>query len=320
MKRIGILTSGGDSPGMNAAIRAATRSGIYKNFEIIGFERGFDGLIQGYWKCLSTASVSEIIRKGGTILKTARSKEFMTVKGLQKALHTLHSLEIDSLIIIGGDGSFRGASSLSAEGIHVIGIPGTIDNDLNYTDFTIGFDTALNTVVSSIEKIIDTSLSHECNTIIEVMGRKCGDLALYSGICTGADQILIPEEEMSLEAIVQKINVENRRGKLQSMIVKAEGYPMETTALARAISQETGTETRSAVLGYLQRGGEPTAADRLLASQMGMEAIRLISDGVKNRCIGIQNNSLLHLPIDEAIHYKKRYDGSLMHLAQVLSI
>ena len=320
MKRIGVLTSGGDAPGMNAAIRAVTRAAIYNGFEVAGFERGFDGLIKSSWRELRTDSVSEIIHKGGTILKTARSKEFMTREGLEQALRTLEILKIEALVIIGGDGSFQGALTLADRGINVMGIPGTIDNDLSYTDYTIGFDTAVNTVTSAVEKIIDTSLSHERNTIIEVMGRGCGDIATYTGISTGAELILIPEKETDLDTIFNKIKSDNKKGKLQSIIIKAEGFHMETGQLARLIEKETGAETRVTVLGYLQRGGEPTAGDRILASRMGAEAVRLISCGERNCCIGIQQSSMMHMPIERAIGYQKPYNDELNQLADMLAI
>ncbi|MCB6992134.1 6-phosphofructokinase [bacterium 210820-DFI.6.37] len=318
--KLGVLTSGGDAPGMNAAIRAVTRSAIYRGYEVVGFERGFDGLIQNSWRKLETISVSEIIHKGGTILKTARSKDFMTEEGMKKALRTLETLKIKNLVIIGGDGSFRGAKELADHGLNVMGIPGTIDNDLSYTDYTIGFDTAVNTVTAAVEKIIDTSLSHERNTIIEVMGRDCGDIATYTGISTGAELVLIPEIKTDLNTIFRKIKSNNKRGKLQSIIIKAEGFHMKTEELAGLIKQETGTEARVVVLGYLQRGGEPTTGDRILASRMGAEAVRLISDGLQNRCVGIQNNNLVNMPVDKAIGYQKDYDSALNQLADILSI
>lgn len=318
--KLGVLTSGGDAPGMNAAIRAVTRSAIHLGYEVIGFERGFDGLIQNSWRKLEMISVSGIIHKGGTILKTARSKEFMTEEGMKKALCTLEMLKIRDMVIIGGDGSFRGARELAKYGINIMGIPGTIDNDLSYTDYTIGFDTAVNTVTAAVEKIMDTSLSHERNTIIEVMGRECGDIATYTGISTGAELILIPEIETDLNTIFRKIKSNNKRGKFQSIIIKAEGFHMENEELAGLIKKETGSETRVAVLGYLQRGGEPTTGDRILASRMGAEAVRLIYDGVQNCCIGIQNNRLVNMPIDNAIGYQKNYDSTLNQLADILSI
>lgn len=320
MKRIGILTSGGDSPGMNAAIRAAVRGAVYHEMEIFGIRRGYEGLIDGEIQEMKVSSVSDILHRGGTILRTARSKRFMTEEGFQRAVEILETFEIEGLIVIGGDGSFRGGAALSAAGIPVMGLPGTIDNDLAYTDFTIGFDTAVNTVLAAIGNIRDTSSSHERTTVIEVMGRHCGDIALYSGLAGGAEFILVPEEENNLHALCRKILQGRSRGKLHSIIVKAEGVPMTTQALADYIEEHTGLETKIVVPGYIQRGGTPSARDRLLASRMGYKAIELLREDSPSKAIGISGEEIIAYPLEEAVRMEKKYHPEIRKLADILSI
>ncbi|MBP6492397.1 MAG: 6-phosphofructokinase, partial [Clostridia bacterium] len=255
MKRIAVLTSGGDAPGMNAAIRAVVRSALYHGMEVYGIQRGYEGLINGEIKEMTASSVSDIMQRGGTFLKTARSKRFMTPEGFQRALDMLRNFEIEGVVVIGGDGSFRGGLELTKAGITVMGLPGTIDNDLAYTDYTIGFDTAVNTVLAAIGNIRDTSSSHERTTVIEVMGRHCGDIALYAGLTGGAESILIPEIPVDMNKICRTLIQGKNRGKMHNIILRAEGVDMCTDDLARTIEERTGMETKIVVLGYIQRGG-----------------------------------------------------------------
>ena len=279
MKRIGILTSGGDSPGMNAALRAAVRYAIYFDMEIYGIHRGFEGLIDGEFEKLDRRSVADIMQRGGTTLRTARSDRFMTPEGLERAARNLETFKINDLIIIGGNGSLTGGLMLSRKyGINVIGIPGTIDNDLAYTDSTIGFDTALNTVLDAITRIRDTSSAHERTTIIEVMGRHCGDIALYAGLTGGAEYVLVPEFESDINDICQKIMEGVNAGKLHSIIIRAEGYPVSSLDLVKQVEERTSREVKLVVLSYLQRGGSPTFKDRMLATECGVMAVELIRD------------------------------------------
>ena len=320
MKRIGIITSGGDAPGMNAAIRAAVRTGIYYEMEMYGIERGYEGLLDGDIKEMTVSSVSDILHRGGTILRTARSERFMTPEGLKRACGMLENFEIDSLVVIGGDGTFKGALRLGGNGFTVMGVPGTIDNDLGYTDFTIGFDTAVNTVLSAISNIRDTSSSHERTTIIEVMGRRCGDIALYAGLTGGAEHILIPEEEDNINALCRKVIQGRKRGKRHSIIIKAEGVEMPSQELAEVIKERTGLETKIVVLAYIQRGGAPTARDRMLASRMAHKAVELIKDGSGSRAIGIRGNEIIDCGIAEALQVKREQDLGMIRMANILSI
>lgn len=320
MYNIGVLTSGGDSPGMNAAIRAVVRGAIYNGIKVYGIERGYEGLIQGDLREMGVSSVSDIIQRGGTILRTARSEAFMTPEGFKRALNMLESFEISGLVIIGGDGSLKGALKLSEAGITVMGLPGTIDNDLGYTDFTIGFDTAVNTALSAVGNIRDTSSSHGRSTVVEVMGRNCGDIALYAGLAGGAEFILIPEEPVDINALSRKIIQGKNRGKLHSIIMRAEGVEMSSEKLAEVISQRTGLETKIVVLGYIQRGGSPTATDRLLASRMGYRAIELLKSDSASRAIGIRGTNIVDYDLAEALTIEKTRDSSIMELADILSI
>jgi len=319
MKKIGVLTSGGDAPGMNAAIRAIVRTGIYHDLKVVGIQRGYTGLLHGEIKEMHIASVGDIIHRGGTILKTSRCEEMKTEAGINKAIGILEKNEIDGLIVIGGDGSFQGVNKLGRGNIKVMGIPGTIDNDLAYTDYTIGFDTAVNTVLDSISKIRDTSMSHEKVTIIEVMGRHCGDIALYAGLAGGAESILVPEEQYEVKKICEKMLQGRKRGKAHNIIMLAEGRG-SAAELQKEILNNAGIESRVTVLGYLQRGGVPTAVDRILASKMGAMAVNLLIEGKSNRAIGIKDNHLINIDIMEALTKRKVFDQEMYNLSQILSI
>ena len=317
--KIGVLTSGGDAPGMNAAIRAVVRCGIDAGFEVYGIKRGYEGLLDGEIEQMNLSSVGDILHRGGTILKTARSERFSTEEGVKKSKVILDTFGIDALIVIGGDGSMRGALELSKLGVNVMCLPGTIDNDLAYTDYTIGFDTAVNTVLDAISKVRDTSSAHERNTIIEVMGRHCGDIALYAGVGGGAEAVLIPEVEADVSRVCRKILQGAGRGKLNSIIINAEGSGVSSEELAKEIAEVTGRETRIVVLSYLQRGGVPTLDDRLLASQSGAKAIELIQSGIKNRAIGTVNGKIQAFEIEGALAEKPEFDHELYELIDVLS-
>lgn len=317
--KIGVLTSGGDAPGMNAAIRAVVRCGIDAGFEVYGIKRGYEGLLDGEIERMSLSSVGDILHRGGTILKTARSERFSTEEGVKRSKVILDTFGIDALIVIGGDGSMRGALELSKLGVNVMCLPGTIDNDLAYTDYTIGFDTAVNTVLDAISKVRDTSSAHERNTIIEVMGRHCGDIALYAGVGGGAEAVLIPEVEADVNRVCRKILQGAGRGKLNSIIINAEGSGVSSDELAKEIAELTGRETRIVVLSYLQRGGVPTLDDRLLASRCGAKAIELIASGIKNKAIGTVNGKIQAFEIEGALAEKPEFDHELYELIDVLS-
>lgn len=319
MKRVGVLTSGGDAPGMNAAIRAVVRKGLYEGLEVYGIYYGYQGLMEGKLVPMDARSVGDIIQRGGTILQTARSKEFRTMGGKKKAAQILKNHQIDGLIVIGGDGSFRGAMELSELGIATIGVPGTIDNDIAFTDFTIGFDTAINTVVKMIDKIRDTATSHERTFVIEVMGRDAGDIALWAGLIGGAESIIIPEEPHSIERIVDRLIQARDNGKKHSIIVLAEGV-MSGAEMAKEIQQRSGIEVRTSVLGHIQRGGTPSAFDRMLASRLGAFAVELLLQGKSSRMVGIQRNKLIDEAFEVALAQPHQVDLSLYQLAKELSI
>ena len=317
--KIGVLTSGGDAPGMNAAIRAVVRCGIDAGMEVYGIKRGFDGLLDGEIEQMSLSSVGDILHRGGTVLKTARSERFSTEEGVKRAKVILGTFGIDALVVIGGDGSMRGALELSKLDVNVMCLPGTIDNDLAYTDFTIGFGTAVNTVLDAISKVRDTSYAHERNTIIEVMGRHCGDIALYAGVGGGAEAVLIPEIEADVNRICRKILQGAGRGKLNSIIINAEGSGISSDKLAKEIAAVTGRETRIVVLSYLQRGGVPTLDDRLLASQSGAKAVELIKTGIRNKAIGTVSGKIQAFEIEGALNEKCEFNHELYELIDVLS-
>lgn len=319
MKTIGVLTSGGDAPGMNAAIRAVVRTGIYEGFKIIGIRQGFKGLMRGDIEEMKLSSVADIIQRGGTKLRSARSEEFMTEEGFERALNILRIFEIDGLIVLGGDGTLKGARRLSKSGIPVIGIPCTIDNDCGHTDFTIGFATAVETVLDAISKIRDTSTSHGRANVIEVMGRNCGDIALYSGLAGGAESIILPEMPMSIDEISKRALQGKNRGKLHHIIILAEGVG-NAYEISDEIYKKTGIDTRVTTLGYIQRGGTPSLMDRMIASEMGYKAIKLFEKGEFNKALGIKDNEVIALDIDEALKQEKKFNEELFKIAKVLSI
>jgi 6-phosphofructokinase 1 len=318
MKTIAILTSGGDAPGMNAAIRAVVRMGLSKGLKVMGVERGYNGLINGEIFEMNRNSVSDIIQKGGTILKTARCEEFKTEAGRERAVKVLNVFGIDGLVVIGGDGSFTGAKLLSKLGVRTVGIPGTIDNDLSYTDYTLGFDTALNTVLDAINKLRDTSSSHERVSIVEVMGRNCGDIALFAGIAGGAESIIVPEMGMNVDELCKTILEGKRNGKLHNLILLAEGIG-GSQKLAKHVEEVTGIETRATILGHIQRGGSPSAYDRILASRLGAKAVELLIEGKSSRVVGIRGGVIIDDDIDEALAMPRKFDNDLYEIAKSLS-
>ena len=321
MKRIAVLTSGGDSPGMNAALRAVVRYGIYYGMEVFAVHRGYEGLIENEFEKMSRRSVADIMHRGGTIIKTARSERFLHKEYREKAFHNLQKLSIEALIVIGGNGSLTGALLLSEEfGIPVIGIPGTIDNDLGYTDFTIGFDTAVNTVLDAISKIRDTSSSHERSTVIEVMGRHCGDIALYSGFTGGAEIVLLPEMDTTMEEVCDKVNEGIRKGKLHNIIIRAEGYPVSSHDIIKQLKESTGQDVKLVVLSYLQRGGSPSFRDRALATECGVLAVELLRDGIVNRAIGEVGGKVVHFDLAKALESKRSLREELLQGIDVLSM
>lgn len=319
MKRIGVLTSGGDSPGMNAAIRAVVRKAIYHNVEVYGVYYGYSGLISGQIEKLEIGSVGDIIHRGGTMLYTARCEEFKTLEGQKKAIEQLNKFGIEGLVVIGGDGSFQGAKKLTEHGFPCVGVPGTIDNDIPGTDFTIGFDTALNTIIEAIDKIRDTATSHERTYVIEVMGRDAGDLALWAGLADGAETILIPEESYEMADIISRLQRGHARGKKHSIIIVAEGVGSGID-IGKEIQQKTNLETRVTVLGHIQRGGTPTGSDRVLASRLGAKAVELLLNGEAGKMVGIEKNELVSHDIDAALARKHGIDQNMYQLSKELSI
>lgn len=319
MRTIGVLTSGGDAPGMNAAIRAVVRYGIYNNINVIGIKNGFRGLVDGESIEMSLSSVADIIHRGGTVLGSARSLEFQEAEGFEKALKNIKYLGIDGIVAIGGDGTFKGTMELGKAGIPVIGIPGTIDNDLPYTQYTLGFFTALSTVLESVEKIRDTSSSHSRTNVIQVMGRDCGDLALYAGLAGGAEMVIIPEIEYNIDEICDKIMQGRARGKKHSIIILAEGAG-DAKDISEIIENKTGITTRYSVLGYTQRGGTPSGFDRLIGSQMGAKAVELLSKSIKNRVLGVKGNEIFDMDMEEALSIEKKFDEITYELTKILSI
>ena len=320
MKSIAVLTSGGDAPGMNAAVRAVVRTACQRGIKVYGVDRGYTGLIKGDVHEMNLRSVSDIITRGGTILYSARCPEFKTEEGIQKAVDTCKRVGIDGMVIIGGDGSFRGARDLSLRGIPCIGLPGTIDNDISCTDYTIGYDTCLNTIVQMVDRIRDTSESHDRCTVVEVMGRGAGYLALESGIAVGATSILVPEVEYDIERdIIARIREFQKTGKRHFIVIVAEGVG-GTEEIAKKIEAETGVESRATILGHVQRGGSPTARDRIMASQMGSRAVDLLTQGIGNRVVGIRDNKIVDFDIFEALKMTKTIDMKDYELAHEISI
>lgn len=319
-KTIAVLTSGGDAPGMNAAIRAVVRSGIGAGMKILGARRGYDGLINADLIELNLRSVSDIIHRGGTVLYTARSPEFFMPSGILKAKETCEKSGIDAVIIIGGDGSFKGARELSLTGVSCIGIPGTIDNDIGCSEYAIGFDTAMNTAMEMVDKIRDTAQSHDRCSVVEVMGRHCGQIALKTGIAVGATAILVPEIAYDFNRdILDRLISTQKNGKKHFIIIVAEGVG-GIKEIAEKIFTKTGIEARTTILGHVQRGGSPTLMDRVVASEMGRHAIRLIEQGIENRIIVLDCNKVVDYDIKEALKMKKSFDLDLYKTALEVSI
>ena len=320
MKRIGVLTSGGDAPGMNAAVRAVVRTACENDMEVVGIRRGFSGLISGDLYQMNIRSVSDIIHRGGTILYSARCLEFKEEPGLQKAIKTCRDNNIDGIVVIGGDGSFRGARDLSLRGIPCIGVPGTIDNDIACTDYTIGYDTCLNTIMDMVDRVRDTTESHDRCSVIEVMGRRAGFLALNAGIAVGATTILVPEFDYDIERdVIDRMRRTQKTGKQHFIIVVAEGIG-GVEELARRIEKETKVESRAVILGHVQRGGAPTCKDRVVASQMGNRAVKLLQKGIGNRVVGMKNEQIFDMDIYEALSMTKTLDRELFDISYEISI
>jgi 6-phosphofructokinase 1 len=320
--KIGVLTSGGDAPGMNACIRAVVRTGIYHELEVFGILRGYSGMIEDDIIPMNSRSVANIIQRGGTILKTARCPEFLTPEGRKKAYNNLKKRGINGLIIIGGDGSFRGAQIFSHEyDIPCIGIPGTIDKDIAGTDFTIGFDTAVNTAIEAIDKIRDTADAHDRLFIIEVMGRDAGYIALHSGISTGAEHILIPERKTDMESLLRSLLEKEKRQKLVNLVVVAEGDDFGGgNEVAKSIKERMpNVDMRVVILGHIQRGGSPTCLDRLLASRMGYSAVECLIEGRNNVMVGVMNNKMHYTPLDNAVKAKQKISDEWMKIVKILA-
>lgn len=320
IRTIGVLTSGGDAPGMNAAIRSVVRTALGKGLRVRGIRRGYQGLMEEEIIDLSARDVSDTIQRGGTILQTARCKEMRTEEGQQKAAAICKKYGIEGLVVIGGDGSFAGAQKLAKLGINTIGIPGTIDLDIDCTEYTIGFDTAVNTAMEAIDKVRDTSTSHQRCSIVEVMGRDAGYLALWCGIANGAEEILLPEEHNYDESEIIKRIIDNRdRGKKHYIIINAEGVG-DTINMAKRIEEATGMETRATILGHMQRGGSPTAKDRVYASIMGAKAVELLCEGKTNRVVGYKHGEYIDVDIDEALNMEKKLPEYQLEVAKKLAI
>lgn len=320
IRTIGVLTSGGDAPGMNAAIRSVVRTALGKGLRVRGIRRGYQGLMEEEIIDLSARDVSDTIQRGGTILQTARCKEMRTEEGQQKAAAICKKYGIEGLVVIGGDGSFAGAQKLAKLGINTIGIPGTIDLDIDCTEYTIGFDTAVNTAMEAIDKVRDTSTSHQRCSIVEVMGRDAGYLALWCGIANGAEEILLPEGHNYDESEIIKRIIDNRdRGKKHYIIINAEGVG-DSINMAKRIEEATGMETRATILGHMQRGGSPTAKDRVYASIMGAKAVELLCEGKTNRVVGYKHGEYIDVDIDEALNMEKKLPEYQLEVAKKLAI
>lgn len=318
IKKIGVLTSGGDAPGMNAAVRAVVRTALSKGMEVYGIHRGYVGLINGDIFKMDERSVSDIIHKGGTVLYTARCPEFRTEEGVDLARAKCEELGIEGLVVIGGDGSFRGAADLSAKGVLCIGIPGTIDNDIACTDYTIGFDTAMNTAMELVDKLRDTSQSHDRCSVVEVMGRNAGHIAVNTGIACGATDIITKEVPYDLDAIAKTMLEKKAKGKQNFVVIVAEGIG-HADEIAKVLQEKTHIETRATVLGHVQRGGSPTLRDRVEATRMGNYAVELLEQGIGNRVVGIKDSKIVDYDIQEALSMKKPYDEKLHHIAEQIA-
>ena len=319
MKKIGVLTSGGDAPGMNAAIRAVVRTAISKGMQVFGINRGYNGLINGDVYEMNTRSVSSIIQRGGTLLYTARCPEFRTEEGLQKAKKTCEELGLEGIVVIGGDGSFRGAADLSARGILCVGLPGTIDNDIACTEYTIGYDTAKNTVVEMVDKLRDTCHSHDRCCVVEVMGRNAGHIALNTAVACGATFVLVPELPYDLDEVAKKMLETKKTGKQNFIVIVAEGIG-HSELIAKTLEAKTGIEARVTILGHVQRGGSPTLRDRVVASEMGYYAVELLENDIGNRVVGMQQGKIVDFDIQEALSMKKSFDEKLYQISNTISI
>ena len=320
MKKIGVLTSGGDAPGMNAAVRSVVRTACENGMEVVGIKRGYTGLINGDMENMNIRSVSDIIHRGGTILYSARCLEFKEEAGIQKAIDSCKANGIEGMVVIGGDGSFRGARDLSLRGIPCIGVPGTIDNDIACTDYTIGYDTCLNTIMDMVDRVRDTTESHDRCSVIEVMGRRAGYLALNAGIAVGATTILVPEFDYDIERdVIERMRRTQKTGKRHFIIMVAEGIG-GVEELARKIESETKVESRAVILGHVQRGGAPTCKDRVVASQMGNKAVKLLQQGIGNRVVGMKNEQIFDMDIFEALSMTKSLDRELFEISYEISI
>jgi len=319
-KTIAVLTSGGDAPGMNAAVRAVVRTGISYGMRVMGIRRGYNGLLNGDIFEMNLRSVSDIIHHGGTVLYTARSPEFNTPQGVQKAADNCRNMGVDGVVVVGGDGSFRGARDLTEAGIPCIGVPGTIDNDIASSEYTIGFDTAMNTAVDMVDRLRDTTESHDRCSVVEVMGRRCGDLALQTGIAVGATTILVPEVPFDFEKdIIDRMRFTQKTGKKHFIIVVAEGVG-GVDKLAKDIETKTGIETRATVLGHVQRGGSPTLRDRVVGSEMGYHAAKLLYEGQSNRVVVMRGGKIVDLDITEALKMERKFDKGMYDMALRISI
>ena len=319
-KKIAVLTSGGDAPGMNAALRAVVRAGISYGMEVYGVRRGYNGLLNGDMFPMNLRSVSDIIHRGGTFLYTARSPEYNTPAGVKKAADKCREMGIDGVVVIGGDGSFRGARDLTNAGIPCIGIPGTIDNDIACTEYTVGFDTAMNTAMEMVDSLRDTTESHDRCSVVEVMGRRCGDIALQTGIAVGATAILVPEVPYDFERdVIQRMKFTQKTGKKHFIIIVAEGVG-GVDKLAKDIQEQTGIESRATVLGHVQRGGSPTLRDRVMASRMGYHAVELLDKGIGNRVVAYRESKVVDFDITEALDMKRVFDKDLYEIALRISI
>lgn len=318
IKKIGVLTSGGDAPGMNAAVRAVVRTALSKGMEVYGVHKGYVGLISGNIVKMDERSVFDIIHRGGTILSTARCPEFRTEEGVEKARQKCEEIGIEGLVVIGGDGSFRGAADLSAKGVLCIGLPGTIDNDIACTDYTIGFDTAMNTAMELMDKLRDTSQSHDRCSVVEVMGRNAGHIAVNTGIACGATNIITVEAPYDLDVIAKSMLEKRTKGKQYFVVVVSEGVG-HTEEIAKVLQEKTQIETRATILGHVQRGGSPTLRDRVEATRMGYYAVELLEQGIGNRVVGIKDSKIVDYDIQEALSMKKEYDSELHRIAEEIA-